>query len=352
MEPEKENPQTVDILTEETDLGADDAAALPRRLNRYSQAHHRAIEMAHYATTKGEVKIAKQLTDCGAWLVFRDYYTRNTIRLRSANFCRRHLLCPLCAIRRGAKALEQYLAKVEVLQKQNPKLKAYMVTLTVKDGPDLQERFDHLHRSVQKLHKARSGKGQYSEACKASAAVWSFEFKRGKNSGEWHPHVHAVWMCEESPDYVALREQWQHITKDSKVVHVQPFYDQGQLVDGFLEVFKYAVKFSDLPLDDNWHGFEVLKGRRLISSFGEFYGMDMPEDLTDEQLDESPFIELLYRFVQGAGYSFEGYLKHAPEGDVVPAQKGRKPINWKAHFIEAGIARFERVHLSHRKGKP
>lgn len=351
MEPEKENPQSVDILEDETELGADDAAALPRRLNRYSQAHHRAIEMAHYATTNGEVKIAKQLTDCGAWLVFRDYYTRNTIRLRSANFCRRHLLCPLCAIRRGAKALEQYLAKVEVLQKQNPKLKAYMVTLTVKDGPDLQERFDHLHRSVQKLHKARGRERQFNESCKASAAVWSFEFKRGKNSGEWHPHVHAVWMCEEAPDYVALRYQWERITHDSKVVHVQPFYDQNQLVDGFLEVFKYAVKFSDLPLADNWHGYEVLKGRRLISSFGDFYGMEISQDLTDQQLDDAPFADLLFKFIQGVGYNFEHYLEQKHDSVQITGKKRREVIDWKSHFIEAGIARFERVHLSKRKGK-
>jgi hypothetical protein len=352
LEPEKENPQSVDILADETELGAGDAAALPRRLNRYSQAHHRALEMSHYATSKGEVKIAKQLHDCGAWLVFRDYYTQDTVRLRSANFCRRHLLCPLCAIRRGAKSLEQYLAKVQLLQQQNPNLKAYMVTLTVKDGADLEERFNHLHRSVQKLHKARGRERQYNESCKASAAVWSYEFKRGQNSGEWHPHVHAVWMCEEAPDYVQLRHQWHKITGDSKVVHVQPFYNQDQLVEGFLEVFKYAVKFSDLPLEDNWHGFEILKGRRLISSFGDFYGMDMPHDLTDAQLDGAPFMELLYKFVQGAGYSFEGFLQHKPQGETVKAGQNRQPINWRAHFIEAGIARFERMHLSHRKGKP
>jgi hypothetical protein len=29
---------------------------------------------------------------------------------------------------------------------------------------------------------------------------------------------------------------------------------------GFLEVFKYAVKFSDQPPADTWHAYSVLKG--------------------------------------------------------------------------------------------
>ena len=305
--------------------------------------------MAHYATMQGEVKLAHQLHDCGAWLMFRDYYRKGKVRLSAANFCRRHLLCPLCAIRRGAKALQQYLAKVEEIQRRNPRLKAYMVTLTVKDGPDLLERFNHLQRSVQKLHKARTGKGQYNESCKAFGAVWSYEFKRGKNSGQWHPHVHAVWLCEDAPDYVALRHQWQAITKDSKVVHVQPFHDQEQLVNGFLEVFKYAVKFSDLPLEDNWHGFQVLKGRRLIGSFGEFYGMQLPDDLTDDQLDDEPFVEMLYRFIEGVGYNFEGFVQGGDSpGTRPPVKPAHKAMDWHAIIREHGIAEFQRKYLSRR----
>jgi hypothetical protein len=355
--PEKENPQFDEALTGESKPGVGgDAAALPARLSRYSKAHHRAVEMAHYATGKGEVKIAKQLHDCGAWLMFRDYYRRNEVRLSAANFCRRHLLCPLCAIRRGAKALQLYLDKLEQIRQVKPNLKAYMVTLTVKDGPDLLERYNHLHRSVQKLHKMRHGTRQTCEARKASGAVWSYEFKRGKNSGEWHPHVHAVWLCEERPDVNLLRQQWQHITKDSHVLHVQEFHDQEQLVEGFLEVFKYAVKFSDLPMADNWHGFEVLKGRRLIASFGDFYGIEMPDTLTDDQLDNEPFVEMLYRFIEGVGYNFEGYVtgggyepgSEAPDTRPITRSRDRKPINWHAVIMERGIRTFERRHLAGR----
>lgn len=306
MRSPKENPLNVDALAGETSQGADDATALPNRLSRYSKAHHRAVDMAHYAAARDDVKLSAKLKGCGSHLLFRHYYTVDKVRLHAAYFCKKHLLCPLCAIRRGAKMVKQYMDRLQVIHSENPSLKPYLVTLTVKDGHDLGERFQHLYRSVQRLHKCRTGKGQYSEACKADGAVWSYEFKRGKNSGLWHPHVHAVWLCETPPDQDALSSQWKAITKDSHIVDVRPFHDGQDVVDGFLEVFKYAVKFSDLPLDDNWHGYQTLSRKRLIASFGVFRGVDVPDELTDEGLDDLPYVELMYRFVYGLGYSFSG----------------------------------------------
>ena len=308
MENQKKNPLEIETLDGEILEGADDTSRLPVRLRRYSEAHHRAVEMSHYARSQGDVKISKKLTRCGEYLVFRDYYTIGKVRLHAAEFCKKHLLCPLCAIRRGAKMVQSYLAKLAIIKAENPALRAYLVTLTVKDGHDLAERFRHLQNSVQRLHKMRHADfgRERGEAAKAAGAVWSYEFKRGQNSGKWHPHVHAVWLCKDAPDPVALSAQWKNITGDSYIVDVTPFYDQDDVINGFLEVFKYAVKFSDLPLADNWHGFEVLGGRRLIGSFGLFWGVEIPEDLTDVPLDDLPYFEQFYRFYTGSGYSFVG----------------------------------------------
>lgn len=300
----KENSLSVEGLAAETLQGADDAAVLPNRLDRYSRAHHRAVEMSHYASQNGDVKLADKLAGCGSYLLFRDYFTVGKIRLHAAQFCKKHLLCPLCAIRRGAKMVKAYLDRLQVIMASQGDLKPFLVTLTVKDGDDLLERFNHLYRSVQSLHKMRTGKGQYSEASKAEGAVWSYEFKRGSNSGLWHPHVHAVWLCKEAPDMQALSAQWKRITGDSHIVDVRPFHDEQDVIGGFLEVFKYAVKFSDLPLEDNWHGFKMLAGKRLIASFGLFRAVDIPDELTDEQLDDLPYLDMLYRFVHGVGYSY------------------------------------------------
>lgn len=331
MGSEKKNPQYVEFLAEDTKLGADDAAVLPGRLDRYSKAHHRALAMSDYAMTRSNatasvelrrnyVKIASRLRSCGNYLLFRDYYTVGKVRLHAAKFCKKHLLCPFCAIRRGAKMLKSYIEKTQVIISENPNLKAYFVTLTVKDGEDLEERFLHLASSLMRMHavRRRMSQGQFNESCKALASVWSFEFKRGKNSGEWHPHVHMIWLCEQAPDAFKLSAEWFHFTGDSFIVDVRPFYDQDDMLGGFLEVFKYAVKFSDLPLEDNWNGYEVLGGKRLIASAGLFRGIEIPDDLSDEPLDELPYVESLYEFVFGAGYSHvRQHRQLAPEQGLV-----------------------------------
>ena len=307
---QKENPLGLDALEGESHKGADDAAALPVRLDRYSRAHHRALDMADYALNHGHKKESRALQKCGHYLVFRDYYQLNKVRLHAADFCRRHLLCPLCAIRRGAKMLQSYLNRVQVVLAEQPGLSAYLVTVTVKNGRDLGERFLHLKSRMATMIQARRshlrGKGPHVELAKAVAVVGSYEFKRGKGSGEWHPHVHMVWLCHNAPDAEKLSREWLNITGDSYIVDVRPFTDQEDITGGFLEVFKYAVKFSDLPLEDNWHGYETLKGKNLIFSLGAFRGVQIPDELTDERLDDEPFIELFYRFAQGAGYSLTG----------------------------------------------
>ena len=65
------------------------------------------------------------------------------------------------------------------------------------------------------------------------------------------------------------------------------------------EVCKYALKFSDLSLENTWEAFLTLKGKRLTGSFGSMYGVKIPEKLDDMPLDELPYMEMLYRFVFG-----------------------------------------------------
>lgn len=305
----KKNPQTEEALAGDSELGTDGVAALPTKLDRYGRAHQRALRMAHYATEKGESKLAAKLEHCGHWLVFRHYYTVDKVRLHAADFCKKHTLCPLCAIRRGAKYLKAYMDKLAVVLAEHPGLTAYMVTLTVVDGPDLGERFKHLRDAMKRMTQARRdhlkapAKNRHVEFAKALGGVHSIEAKRGKNSGLWHPHVHMIWLCHEMPNQAKLSDEWRHLTGDSFIVDVRPFHDQQDVVTGFMEVFKYALKFSELPLADNWHAFEVLGGKRLVDSFGLLRGVDVPDDLTDEPLDDLPYIELFYQWMNRAGYS-------------------------------------------------
>ena len=180
-----------------------------------------------------------------------------------------------------------------------------MVTLTVKDGPDLAERFKHLQKSQHELWK-RKGRRRGSSLDGVQGAVWSYEFKRGKNSGLWHPHLHMIALAENMPDAKKLADEWRNITGDSFIVDVRPISEEDP-VSGFVEVFKYAVKFSDQPKEDTIHAFEVLKGKRLLASAGCFRGVPEPDDLGDDtdDLEGLPYVRLFYRYLSAGGYSLE-----------------------------------------------
>lgn len=284
------------------EVGVQGIEALPRRVERYSKAKRGALEVGQYMAGLPDLqRTAQRLATCGDYLVFRHYTTVDLVRLHGARLCMKHLLCPLCAIRRGAKALAAYLERWEAIRAEKTALRPFLVTLTVKDGPDLAERFQHLNRAQHELWK-RKHRRRGSSLDGVAGAVWSYEVKRGSGSGLWHPHLHMIALAEHEPDQAQLAAEWRNITVDSHIVDVRPI-DQADQVSGFLEVFKYAVKFSDQPPADTVHAFRTLTGKRLLASAGCFRGVEVPDDLTDApgDLEGLPFVTLFYRFL-GGGY--------------------------------------------------
>lgn len=299
--PESENP---DLLQQ--DGVSEGIEALPSRVNRYGKARSSALDIAEYIGASDQAQtMAKQLQrlrQCGDYLVFRHYWTVDQVKLHGARLCCQHLLCPLCAIRRGSRSLKAYLDKWEVIRAEKPALRPFLVTLTVKDGPDLAERFHHL-KSAQRELWMRKHRRRGSVLDDVAGAVWSYEIKRGNGSGLWHPHLHMIALAENQPDQVELAREWQAITGDSFIVDVRPISSDDP-ASGFIEVFKYAVKFSDQPPADTLHAFQTLRGKRLLDSSGCFRGVVEPEGLLDdcEALEGLPFVTLFYRYLRG-GYS-------------------------------------------------
>jgi len=298
----KKTPGNPSNLADGEFTGAHEARLLGERIARYGVAHARSQAMLEHlreAPSHASIKTAAGLATCGNYLHFREYFTVGKVRLHSASFCRQHLVCPLCAIRRGAKALGAYLTRWQVLQQDRPDLRPYLLTLTVKNGDDLEERQAHLSKSLRKLltHRRHFNGGipraPWTELCKAEGAVYTLELtNKGKG---WHPHCHMIVLATSQPSQTDLSAEWHKITGDSMVVDCRPIL--GDPVEGFMEVFKYAVKFSDLTLADNWHAAQILKGKRLLNSLGLFRGVDIPEAMLDEPLDGLPYLDRFYRYL-------------------------------------------------------
>ncbi|MFJ2526657.1 Replication protein [compost metagenome] len=306
----KKTPVGAAILAESAHTGVDEAENFGDRIARYGQAHARSLLMLEHLRGAPSVeakKTAAGLAGCGNYLHFREYFTVGKVRLHNAQFCKQHLVCPLCAIRRGAKALGAYLARWQVIQEERPDLRPYLITLTVKNGDDLQERQNHLTKALRRLMDRRryfnagTRGAPWTELCKAEGGVYTLELTNKGNG--WHPHCHMIALASSAPLQGDLSEEWHRVTGDSMIVDVRPI--TGDPSEGFMEVFKYAVKFSDLSLADNWHAAQTLKGKRLLNSFGLFRGVEIPESLLDEPLDELPYWDRFYRYI-GGEYQFTG----------------------------------------------
>lgn len=326
-DPEKTNPLTPDSLAAE---GAGDGDRnLSERLGRYGTGKSRSYQMAGHCVAHGEPKLGNRLYRCASFLHFREWLDHGgKMTLSKGHFCQIPLLCPVCAIRRGGKMLRRYVERAKFIARTH---ELFLVTLTVKNGEDLQERYLHLKHAVKRLRiRGRDGYGAFA---RADGALWSTEFTNKGNG--WHPHVHMVWALPRGTAFTSLDDiiswgdgsqlamDWKAITGDSHIVHVAPIKasDEEALVSAFCEVLKYALKFSGLSLEDNLHAYKSLKGQRLISSCGIWWGLDLPEDakLEDDPLD-GPYIEHIYRYAGSQGYQLEDVFAvennslHIPSG--------------------------------------
>jgi hypothetical protein len=262
-------------------------------------------------------RLAHAMYECCSWLALHHYIIPDRTIVGRAITCKKHLLCPICAMLRGGKMLAKYKERCEYLA---PAHDFQLVTLTVKNGPDLFERYLHLKHAFKRLRTlGRDGSGVWANV---SGAVWSTEFTKSEHG--WHPHLHLVVATPKGSTPFRygkgspLADAWEKVTGDSYIVHAAPIGGQGQsIADALCEVLKYAVKFSELDLVDNLHAFNTLKGRRLIQSSGCFYGLDLPDnaDLAEDGLD-GPYVEYLLHYTS-TGYRLAGVpSNHQPKGTL------------------------------------
>src|SRR5437667_232970 len=83
----------------------------------------RTQELAQWLPAQGLLtpRLAR-LPHCRSWMIFRHYPELDLIRLANTRSCDLSLLCPLCAIRRAARASSAYQQRVQALLARNPGL--------------------------------------------------------------------------------------------------------------------------------------------------------------------------------------------------------------------------------------
>lgn len=304
---EKEQPCLSVTLGGELKQGWDSTERLNNRVESFGILKHRTKDFIDWALDGGVVdildkpkaKVFRLLQDCGQYLIIRNYLVSKRSRMIGACSCKQHLLCAFCASRRGVKNAVAYKEKVDHLANVTPGQDLMFITFSVKNGDDFLERYKHLAENMRKLLARRNqninGNVKYkTEMAKLIGGVFAYEFKRGSGLNLWHPHIHMLAHKAGSSkiDIQKLKEEWLNLTGDSSVINIE-YADDG----AFLEVFAYALKFSEMSHPDRWFASQQLKGDRLISSFGSFRGVDLGDDVTDDILTtEEPFVDLLFRW--------------------------------------------------------
>jgi hypothetical protein len=235
------------------------------------------------------------------------------VKVLDGDLCDQYKLCPLCAhlqsMRRFAKIMPQVVC---LLHSKQEEYLPVLVTLTVKNGPDITERFKHLMDSLKRLHQlakdAKKGR-RWTEAARIAGAVWSTEFTFSEATG-WHPHLHGIclirradlWMTipdEEKPGHVypypinvsSFREDWLSVTGDSHVFRVDPFDCCTSLLNvpetreqicknpdlvagGLLEGMKYATKMLEGNHNQRFSVHNATFSKHLIRRWGVLRKVD------------------------------------------------------------------------------
>lgn len=304
-------------LYSEVLAGTDAEQEHKERLKKYSGAKKHSNEVADYIVPHEPTlfKEAEALRACSTWLIFRFFYTAGQYKMIGGCTCKKHLLCAMCALRRSAKTVREYEGKIRQVMEEKTELIPVLLTLTIKNGPDLEERTNHLDSAVTRMISnrrfAKAGGRHKTSFRIIDGGAGAFEFKRGKNSGLWHPHLHMIALIPSETDLLEfewnISEEWRKLTKDSFNVDVTPIdvSSEESRFKAICEVFRYALKFGEMEIPDQVYAYKILRGRRLVRAFGSLRGVVVPDDLHDSIEDElklKPYIDLVYEYSKGKGY--------------------------------------------------
>ena len=324
---ETKNPLLSEILADDATEGHS------KRLSRYAAAKARQLQVVDYIVQQNVisdkpllVKEHKALDECGGFLVFRHYYQLDKYRMLAGCTCKKHLLCALCAIRRAAKCVAVFSEKINHVT-LGQEYDTLLITLTIKNGSDLAERYNHLQGSFKKLLQKRKNalkaKPTQDTLLKhVSGAIYSYEVTIS-DDGEYHPHMHMIALVPKGVFsyqkrtikkkvvsvavdlWSGLVEDWHEITGDSKIVDVRKIENEEDQISALVETFKYALKFSEMDVETQVACYLVLKSRRMIGSMGALFGVKLPENLNDELLPgEEKYVDLVYQY-SGLNFGYQ-----------------------------------------------
>lgn len=284
-------------------------------LNRITKAKRSQTRLLSHVLSE-DPALGEKVKWCGGWLHFREWIESQETRLMNANFCKKHLLCQACAVRRAAKMNEAYTPKIEAIAAQYPHLVPAMITLTVKNGPDLAERISHCKASWSRMLEAKRKAASKSERHlpiewnKVVGSLRALEITMGKDD-QWHVHMHVFVLLTAYVNKFQMSEEWLRFSGDSSITDVRKC--RGGIHVGLLEVLKYACKFSSMTPEQTLEVHQTCTGHRLIDPQGILRGVPEP-DIDSDSIEglTGPYRDFIAKWLQKHSRYSISYIDYEP----------------------------------------
>lgn len=220
----------------------------------------------HHPTLLKNPNRRQRIRDCCNQVAFRRYLETGDVQLVSSNFCKYDRICIACATKRAMRMIKKFAQGIQAHNLYQKKWYYIVLTISHKEGDTLAELMDRLMLYKEKLARVyrnskRANQKNKSFFSQFDGMVISIEIAhRGKN---WrHPHINILACSDKdipiekgytrgttNPD---ILNEWKILTNGTSYVHnirkIEVKKDHFSR-SGIGEVFKYAIKFSDLTVE-------------------------------------------------------------------------------------------------------
>jgi hypothetical protein len=141
------------------------------------------------------------IVNCGSLLELREYDGKEQV-IHNANFCKNPIACSCCADRVSRR--RQAIWKPRIKEAVKRFQYVYFMTMTIKDGFNLENRIETLVESKKRFRLMGQRRGiKYSNGqwSRVGAAISNTEIKYGSGNNGAHVHEHALLFCDDILDY-------------------------------------------------------------------------------------------------------------------------------------------------------
>lgn len=266
----------------------------------------------------------QRITECCNLVSFRRYLETGDVQLISANFCKYDRICIACATKRAMRMIKKFSQGIEKGRLYNKKWYYIVLTISHTKRDKLESLMNRLKLYKNRLARAYRNSKRNHQKKKSFFSIFdgmviSIEIAH-KGDNWWHPHINILACCDKDiPIEYGKFARWdinqqllqerKDITDGTSYIHnIRPIEVKRDHFSrsGIGEVFKYAIKFSDLSMEQlaEVMAIQYIHQYRFFATYGIFRGWKI-EEKEKQQGDRSEWIFLYkqdrYELISGSG---------------------------------------------------